>query len=147
MARHLLGGSRNRADCSWNDGVERKGVAVAKTGLTTVLSKLGLTETTARLNAAIGAAGMTVFARIDHGAAAAAVHLKLMPIELVIFGSAKGGTRLMAGSPTIGIDLPLKILLFQEASGKVWVSYNDPHWLAERHGLGAQVMPRLSMSR
>jgi uncharacterized protein (DUF302 family) len=116
MARHLLGGSRNRADCSWNDGVERKGVAVAKTGLTTVLSKLGLTETTARLNAAIGAAGMTVFARIDHGAAAAAVNLKLMPIELVIFGSAKGGTRLMAGSPTIGIDLPLKILLFQVAS-------------------------------
>lgn len=110
---------------------------MATTGLTTVPSNFGPAETMARLEAAIGDAGMTVFARIDHGAAAAAVHLALGPTVVLIFGNAKGGTPLMQACQAIGIDLPLKALIYQDESGKVWVAYNDPSWLAERHGLGA----------
>ncbi len=78
---------------------------------------------------------MTVFARINHQAGAAAVGLTLQPTEVVIFGNAKGGTPLMQSGQTAGIDLPLKILVWQEASGKTWLSYNDPQWIARRHGL------------
>jgi uncharacterized protein (DUF302 family) len=79
---------------------------------------------------------MTVFARIDHAAGAAEVGLSLRPTELVIFGNAKGGTPLMQSIQTIGIDLPLKVLVWQDESGSTWISYNDPAWLAKRHGLG-----------
>jgi uncharacterized protein (DUF302 family) len=65
--------------------------------------------------------------------------LPLRPTELLIFGSAKAGTPLMQASQAIGIDLPLKALVFQDAAGKVWLCYNDPRWLAQRHGLGAAV--------
>src|SRR5260370_23678595 len=82
---------------------------------------------------------MTVFARIDHAAGAAAVGLSLRPTELLIFGNAKSGTPLMQSMQTIGIDLPLKALVWQDASGSTWLSYNDPSWLAKRHGLGHEV--------
>jgi uncharacterized protein (DUF302 family) len=108
-------------------------------GLTTVSSEFGPSETMARFEAAVREAGMIVFARIDHGAAAAAVNLALGPTELVIFGNAKGGTPLMQASQALGIDLPLKALVYQDASGQVWVAYNDPHWIADRHGLGSEV--------
>ena len=90
-----------------------------------------------RLEAAVKAKGMTVFARIDHAAGAAAAGLSLRPTEVLIFGNAKGGTPLMQSVQTIGIDLPLKALVWQDASGKTWLSYNDPAWLAQRHGLTA----------
>jgi uncharacterized protein (DUF302 family) len=92
-----------------------------------------------RLEAEIKAKGMTVFTRIDHAAGAAQVGLPVRPTELLIFGSAKAGTPLMQTNQTIGIDLPLKALVFEDASGKVWLAYNDPRWLAKRHGLGADV--------
>jgi len=88
-----------------------------------------------RLEAAVKAKGMTVFARIDHSAGASAVGLSLNPTEVLIFGNAKGGTPLMQAAQTIGIDLPLKALVWQDASGSTWLSYNDPAWLARRHGL------------
>ena len=84
---------------------------MATTGLTTVPSYAGPSETMTRLEAAINAAGMTVFARIDHGAAAAAAHVPLGPTELVIFGNAKGGTPLMQTNQAVGIDLPLKAVI------------------------------------
>ncbi len=90
-----------------------------------------------RLAAAVGDKGMTVFARIDHAAGAAEAGLALPPTELLIFGNAKGGTPLMQATQTIGIDLPLKALVWQDPSGQTWLSYNDPLWLAQRHGLGA----------
>jgi uncharacterized protein (DUF302 family) len=80
---------------------------------------------------------MTVFARIDHAAGAAEFGLPLRPTELLIFGSAKAGTPLMQANQAIGIDLPLKALVFEDTAGKVWLSYNDPRWLAQRHGLRA----------
>jgi uncharacterized protein (DUF302 family) len=92
-----------------------------------------------RLEAEVKAKGMTVFARIDHAAGAAEVGLSLQPTELLIFGNAKAGTPLMQSTQTIGIDLPLKALVWQDASGDTWLSYNDPSWLAKRHGLGHEV--------
>jgi uncharacterized protein (DUF302 family) len=109
---------------------------MAADGLTTIRSSFGPTDTMNRLEAEVRAKGMTVFARIDHAAGAAEAGLSLRPTELLIFGNAKGGTPLMQSIQTIGIDLPLKALVWQDASGNTWLSYNDPSWLATRHGLG-----------
>jgi uncharacterized protein (DUF302 family) len=112
---------------------------MAVDGLTTLPSTHGPKETMNRFEAEVKAKGMTVFARIDHAAGAAAAGLPLRPTELLIFGNAKGGTPLMQSVQTIGIDLPLKALVWQDGSGKTWLSYNDPGWLAKRHGLGPEV--------
>ena len=114
---------------------------MAVQGLTTIKSSHGPQETMNRLDAAVKAKGMTVFARIDHSAGASAVGLSLNPTEVLIFGNAKGGTPLMQSAQTIGIDLPLKALVWQDASGDTWLSYNDPAWLAKRHGLDGTEAP------
>jgi uncharacterized protein (DUF302 family) len=111
--------------------------AMAADGLISVSSTFGAKETMDRLEGEVKARGMTVFARIDHAAGAAEVGLALRPTVLLIFGSARAGTPLMQADQAVGIDLPLKALVTEDASGKVWVSYNDPHWIAQRHGLGA----------
>jgi uncharacterized protein (DUF302 family) len=115
--------------CLW--GVQ----AMAADGLITMRSSYGPKDTMNRLEAEVKAKGMTVFARIDHAAGAAAVGLSLQPTEVLIFGNAKGGTPLMQSAQTIGIDLPLKALVWQDEAGSTWLSYNDPGWLAKRHGL------------
>jgi uncharacterized protein (DUF302 family) len=112
---------------------------MAVDGLITLPGSHGPKETMNRFEAEVKAKGMTVFARIDHAAGAAAAGLPLRPTELLIFGNAKGGTPLMQSVQTIGIDLPLKALVWQDGSGKTWLSYNDPGWLAKRHGLGPEV--------
>jgi len=114
---------------------------MASQGLTTIKSSHGPQETMNRLEAAVKAKGMTVFARIDHSAGASAVGLSLNPTEVLIFGNAKGGTPLMQLVQTIGIDLPLKALVWQDASGDTWLSYNDPAWLGKRHGLSGTEAP------
>ena len=111
---------------------------MAADGLTTIRSSFGAQDTMSRLETAVKAKGMTVFARIDHAAGATAVGLPLRPTEVLIFGNAKGGTPLMQSVQTIGIDLPLKVLVWQDAAGDTWLSYNDPDWLARRHGLGGE---------
>ncbi len=110
---------------------------MAADGLTTIPSSYGAKETMDRLEAEIKAKGMVAFARIDHAAGAAQVGLPLRPTELLVFGGAKAGTPLMQSNQSIGIDLPLKALVWQDANGKVWLSYNEPSWLAKRHGLAA----------
>jgi len=112
---------------------------MAADGLIALKSSRGPKETMDRLVAEIEAKGLTVFARIDHAAGAEAAGLTLRPTELVIFGNAKGGTPLMQANQAIGIDLPLKALVWQDASGSIWLSYNDPAWLAQRHGLSQEV--------
>jgi uncharacterized protein (DUF302 family) len=109
---------------------------MAVDGLTTLPSSHGPKDTMDRLEAALKAKGMTIFARIDHAAGAAQVGLPLRPTELLIFGNARAGTPLMQAAQTIGIDLPLKALVWQDAAGKTLLSYNDPGGLAKRHGLG-----------
>jgi uncharacterized protein (DUF302 family) len=94
-------------------------------------------ETMDRLAAAVTARGAAVVARIDHAAAAATVGLALAPTEVLIFGNPRAGTPLMQAAQTIGIDLPLKALVWRDASGATSVGYNDPHWLARRHGVEA----------
>ena len=110
--------------------------AMATDGLVTVKSSFGPEETMKRLEAEVLAKGMTVFAHVDHAAGAATVGLPLRPTDLLIFGAAKGGTPLMQAVQSIGIDLPLKALVWQDTAGITWLSYNDPVYLAHRHGLG-----------
>ena len=104
-------------------------------GLTSIRSRFGPKETMDRLQAEIRAQGMTVFARIDHAAGAAEVGLRLPPTELIIFGNARGGTPLIQAAQTTGIDLPLKALVWEDASGKTWISYNEASWIVQRHSV------------
>ena len=117
---------------------------MAVEGLTTVRSSHGPEETINRLAAEIRSRGMTVFARIDHAAGAAEVGLSLRPTEVLLFGNARGGTPLMQSIQTAGIDLPLKMLVWQDAAGDTWLCYNDPHWIARRHGLGNEAEATVS---
>lgn len=105
-------------------------------GLTSLPSRFGPEETVKRFEAEIGNHGMTVFARINHAALAAEVELSLRPTEVILFGNPRAGTPLMQMNQTIGIDLPLKALVHQDASGQTWLSYNEPPWLVSRHGIG-----------
>jgi uncharacterized protein (DUF302 family) len=107
-------------------------------GLTTVESHFGPKETLDRLEADVKAKGLTVFARIDHAAGATAVGLNLLPTAVLIFGNARGGTPLMQSNQLLGIELPMKVLVWQDTSGKTWLSYVEPANLAKRYGLPAE---------
>ena len=104
-------------------------------GLTSMLSSFDPKETIDRLEAEIRRRGLTIFARIDHAVGAAEVGLTLRPTELIIFGNARGGTPLMQSAQTVGIDLPLKAVVWEDVAGKTWISYNEPNWIAQRHGI------------
>ncbi|HEX4474210.1 MAG TPA: DUF302 domain-containing protein [Polyangiaceae bacterium] len=110
-------------------------------GLVTLESRFGPKETMDRLEAEVKGKGMQVFARIDHAGGATAAGLTLRPTEVLVFGNAKGGTPLMVAAQTMGLDLPLKVLVWQDEAGATHLSFNDPHWLASRYGLGAAVAP------
>src|SRR5580658_2290145 len=88
--------------------------------------------------------GIPIFALIDHSGEAAKVGMEMHPTKLLIFGNPKGGTPLMLVAPTIAIDLPLKILVWEDDQGKVLVSYNSPEYLAERHGLPQHLVPNIA---
>jgi uncharacterized protein (DUF302 family) len=104
-------------------------------GLTSIQSRFGPKETMDRLEAEIRGQAMKIFARIDHAAGASEAGLELRPTQLIIFGNARGGTPLMQSAQTVGIDLPLKALIWKDASGTTWLSYNEPSWIAQRHGV------------
>jgi len=108
---------------------------MAPDGLITLSSRHDAKETMDRLAASVARHGMAVFARIDHASGAATIGMSLRPTEVLIFGSPKAGTPLMQAAQSIGIDLPLKALVWQDENGKTWIGYNDPKWLAARHGL------------
>ena len=110
---------------------------MAADGLIVEPSSFVAKETMDKLAAEVKAKGLTVFARVDHAAGAVEVGMPLRPTELLIFGNAKGGTPLMQANQETGIDLPLKALVYEDATGKVWLAYNDPHWIAKRHRLSA----------
>ncbi|MGD9987933.1 DUF302 domain-containing protein [Pseudonocardia sp.] len=104
-------------------------------GLTAVASPYPVPDTVDRLAAAVEEAGLAVLARIDHAAAAAKVGLELRPTTVLLFGRPEGGTPLMQERQTAGIDLPLKALAWQDEAGQVWLGWNEPTWIAARHGL------------
>jgi uncharacterized protein (DUF302 family) len=105
--------------------------------MTIFASDHGPDQTAQKLTAAVTARGMTILAEIDHALAASKAGMSLGPTKVLIFGNPKAGTPLMQAAQTLGIDLPLKALVWQDANGETWVGYNDPAWLAARHGLNA----------
>lgn len=109
-------------------------VASAADGLIAIKSPHSAKETMSRLEKIVKERGLHVFAHVDHAAGAATVGMKLRPTDLLIFGNPKGGTPLMECAQTAGIDLPLKALVWEDASAQVWIGYNDPAFLAKRHG-------------
>jgi len=109
--------------------------AVPDDGLVTLQSSHDFATTLERLTAALESKGVRVFAQIDHAAGATSAGLELRPTTLVVFGNPVSGTPLMKAVQTAGIDLPLKALVWQDEAGETWVSYNDPLWIAKRHGL------------
>ncbi len=110
-------------------------LAVAAEGLIIVDSPYSVDETTDRLEKGVEEAGFTIAVRWNHGKGAERVGLELRPEQLLIFGKPKAGTLLMQSSPTAGIDLPMKYLVWEDAQGQVHVAWNDPAWIAARHGI------------
>ena len=107
----------------------------ADNGLVTVKSAHSVKQTADRLDSLLQEKGMTVFGRVDHAAGAKKVEKTLRPNELLIFGNPKVGTPLMQCGQTVAIDLPQKMLVWEDATGQVWLTYNDPTYLAKRHGI------------
>jgi uncharacterized protein (DUF302 family) len=116
----------------------------ADNGLVSKPSKYSVADTINRVETVVKAKGMTVFARIDHAAEAEKAGLKMHPTQLLIFGNPKGGTPLMQANPTIAIDLPMKALAWEDDNGKVWLSYNAPAFLKNRHDVKDELAKSLS---
>ena len=119
------------------------GTALAGDTVVTKPSRYSVPETIGRIESAVTAKGMQVFARIDHGGEAKKVGLAMRPTELLIFGNPKGGTALMVAKPTAAIDLPMKALAWEDENGKVWLTYNSPELLHERHGVPTELTSKL----
>lgn len=113
-------------------------------GMIHLSSRYSVNETVTRLESLLKSKGLTLFCRVDHSGEAEKAGLKMNPTQLVIFGSPKSGTPLMITSPTLAIDLPLKVLVWEDAGGKVWVSYNSPEYLKERHNIPADLLPNIA---
>jgi uncharacterized protein (DUF302 family) len=114
---------------------------MSDSGLITIASTHSVEDTIGRAEAIVKSKGLTVFARIDHAAGAKDAGLSLRPTLLLVFGNARGGTPMMEANQQAGIDLPLKLLAWQDGAGKTWLTYNDPQWIAQRYGLSHEVEP------
>src|ERR1700676_5209958 len=119
--------------------------AAASNGIVSKPSNHSVEQTVEAVTALLKSKGIAVFVLIDHSAEAEKVGLKMRPTKLVIFGNPKAGTPLMLASPSSAIDLPLKILVWEDGQGKVWVSYNSPEYLRERHGLAEELMQNIAI--
>jgi uncharacterized protein (DUF302 family) len=119
--------------------------ASANNGIVNKPSKRSVEQTVEALTNILKSKGIAVFALIDHSGEAEKVGLKMRPTKLLIFGNPKAGTPLMLASPSIAIDLPLKLLVWEDGQGKVWVSYNSPEYLRERHGLPQELMQNIAV--
>jgi uncharacterized protein (DUF302 family) len=138
----LLPGSSTRAENTPPD----PGTIVQKEGgIVAIPSNHSVDETVDRLKDILQSRQITLFALIDHSGEAAKVGLKMPSTKLLIFGNPKGGTPLMLAAPSTAIDLPLKILVSEDAQGKVWLSYNSPEYLKERHGLPSNLLQNIAV--
>ena len=108
-------------------------------------SQHSVEQTVERLTALLHAKGVTLFALVDHSGEAAKVGMKMPPTKLLIFGNPKAGTPLMLTAPSVAIDLPLKILVWEDAQGRAWLSYNSPAYLKERHGVPPALLPNIAV--
>ncbi|MFZ0953848.1 MAG: DUF302 domain-containing protein [Candidatus Sulfotelmatobacter sp.] len=114
-------------------------------GIVDIPSSHSVEQTIEKLKGILQAKGVTLFALIDHSGEAAKVGMKMPPTKLLIFGSPKAGTPLMLAAPSIAIDLPLKILVWEDAQGRVWVSYNSPSYLQGRHNLPPELLQNIAV--
>jgi len=114
-------------------------------GVVTITGRLSVDQTVQKLEEILKAKGVKLFALVDHSGEAEKAGLEMRPTRLLIFGSPKAGTPLMIASPTIAIDLPLKILVWEDADGRVMISYNDPAWLGARHGLPPDLLRNIAV--
>jgi uncharacterized protein (DUF302 family) len=114
-------------------------------GIVKIPSHHSVDETVDKLKAILNSKGVTLFALVDHGGEAEKVGMKMPPTKLLIFGNPKGGTPLMLAAPSAALDLPLKILVAEDAQRKVWISYNSPEYLKERHGLPETLLPNIAI--
>jgi uncharacterized protein (DUF302 family) len=114
-------------------------------GIINKLSHHSVGETVDRLKGILQSKGVALFAMIDHSGEAEKVGMKMRPTKLLIFGSPKAGTPLMLAAPSVAIDLPLKILVWEDGQGKVWVSYNSPTYLQQRHGIAPQLLQNIAV--
>jgi uncharacterized protein (DUF302 family) len=117
----------------------------ADNGIVNLVSQHSVDETVERLKNILHAKSVTLFAIIDHSGEAEKAGMKMAPTKLLIFGNPKAGTPLMLASPSSAIDLPLKLLVWEDAAGKVWTSYNSPAYLAKRHGLPPELIPNIAV--
>ena len=117
----------------------------AGNGMVHRASPYSVEETLERLGAVLQSLGIPILARIDHSGAATAMGLEMRPTKLVIFGNARAGTPLMVAAPTLALDLPLKALVWEDADGKVWVSYNSAAYLQQRHGLPQELLQNIGV--
>jgi len=113
-------------------------------GIVDLPSRYSVPETLDRLEAILKEKGLTIFGRVDHSGEAKKVGLEMRPTQLLIFGSPKAGTPLMVAAPSLAIDLPLKALAWQDAQGKVWLSYNSPEYLQQRHNIPADLLKNIA---
>ena len=113
-------------------------------GIVDLPSRYSVSETLARLQVLLKENGVSVFALVEHSGEAAKVGLEMRPTQLLIFGNPKGGTPLMVAAPSVAIDLPLKALAWQDAQGKVWLSYNAPEYLQQRHNIPADLLKNIA---
>jgi len=118
---------------------------VKKSGIVDVPSNHSVDETVERVKNILQSKGVTLFALIDHSGEAKKVGMKMPPTKLLIFGNPKGGTPLMLAAPSVAIDLPLKILVWEDGRGKVWLSYNSPEYLKQRHGLPQDLLQNIAI--
>jgi uncharacterized protein (DUF302 family) len=116
-----------------------------KNGIVDVLSNHSVDQTVDRLKDILQSKGITLFALIDHSGEAEKVGMKMPPTKLLIFGNPKGGTPLMLAAPSVAIDLPLKILVWEDSQGKVWLSYNSPEYLQGRHGFPQDLLQNIAV--
>src|SRR5713101_4452482 len=114
-------------------------------GLVEIPSNHSVVETVAKLKGILQEKGITLFALVDHSGEAAKAGMKMRPTKLLIFGNPKAGTPFMLAAPRSAIDLPLKILIWEDAQGKVWVTYNSPAYLQERHNLPPELLPNIAV--
>jgi uncharacterized protein (DUF302 family) len=114
-------------------------------GIIDKLSHHSVEETVERLKGILQSKGVALFAMIDHSGEAEKVGMKMPPTKLLIFGSPKAGTPLMLAAPSVAIDLPLKILVWEDAQGKVWVSYNSREYLLQRHGIAPELLQNIAV--
>ena len=118
---------------------------IAGKGIIDRPSNHSVEQTVEKLKNILQSKGVTLFALVDHSGEAEKVGMKMRPTKLLIFGSPKAGTPLMLATPSIAIDLPLKILVWEDARGKAWISYNSPDYLRERHGLPQELLQNIAV--